>query len=93
MESLQSSIELAKMEYAKFQAKKTASAATKARAHLLQMKKTADSLRKQILAESKEHKSMKKKPVEQPTEEVVEEEEPVKKKRTRKSRKKVEEEE
>lgn len=58
---LETLIELFKKEHEAFQTKETQAAATRARAHLLSIKKNADTLRKDILAKAKELKEQKSK--------------------------------
>jgi hypothetical protein len=83
---LESLVQLFKQEYEKFQTKQTAASATRARAHLLSIKKNADTLRKDILVKAKELKSSKTK-AKTPANTTQPPVKPVSPKKTRKPRK------
>jgi hypothetical protein len=57
---LETLFQLFKQENEKFESKGTQTSATKARAHLLSIKKNADTMRKEILIKAKSLKSAKK---------------------------------
>lgn len=56
---LKTELSLAESQLSTFKAKKTANSATRTRAHLLQVKKLCDQLRREILAEAKSLKANK----------------------------------
>ena len=65
MDKIKSELSLAESQLSTFRAKKTQSSATRSRAHLLQLKKLCDVLRREILAEAKALKAAKPAKVEQ----------------------------
>jgi len=78
MENINAELLLAKSQIDHFNKKHTASSCTRARSHLLMTTKHINTLRKQLLQESKDHKASKTKPAAAEAVEAVEAEiEPV----------------
>ena len=78
MDTIRKELSLAESQLSAFQSRKTKSSATRARAHLLNIRKACDKLRKQILEESKARKKPAEiEPAGEPVEEPVEEAQPV----------------
>lgn len=89
MENIRNELNMAESQLSVFNAKHTKSSATRARSHLMLVRKACDQLRKEILDQAKEHKAAKSVPLPDEPESVSEPEpepepEPVKKVRKKK---------